>query len=392
MAISIFLARKISADVDKKKLEDELDLIHKVFTHSPNFINSKLDTQVKKSEFVIVNQNKDLIAATETMAQFAHLTHSVISLQALCAELSTSIEQLGLDFFDVQSNFDKIFDALNTIYEVIQTDLQQMNERMIAIAEAHQNQMRIASKMQFEAEVKATLYSIKSVLECADKIRIYKNKHPHTVEISEQEALSAAEFFKTMYQSKTAKPTTPVANPPGLATSKKKNPPPSPPKTTLTFDEMKKNLTDLSNRLFLELSKIQSSRNPDPQINQYKRIGEQFQKLENKTLQLLQEKKTGPDRINKAHKLYKLTVSLYELTIPFLAQTTEKRTADTKDFIASLHAKLTAPQNNAFIDRHNHSFPKFIYENFGLFKTDTRNKLTTLEEVCNGLLHKSLIN
>lgn len=231
---------------DKKILEGNLDLIANVFKHSPNFINSKLAKNEK--EFVVLNTDNELIEATETMAKFAHLIHGITSLQALCAELSNSLQQLGLDFFDI--------------------------EQMVA------------------------------------------------------------------------------------------------------------NLEQLDKALEEKITRINEERNHDPQSPHYQMIYNCLKELQIKSIAMLKEKKPGPDRINKAQNTYKLTVSLFKDIIDLFSLAPEPHAQSTHPFLEKIQLQLHMIENCAFIDRHENNFSKFIAENFGFFHTNTRNKLSALENAC----------
>ena len=91
-----------------------------------------------------------MLNASETLADLAHLDHAVISLQALSADLTSRMEELGLDFFDNQDNFNKIFTAFNTLYNVVQADLDKMKQKMEAISVASKNTARLADELQLK--------------------------------------------------------------------------------------------------------------------------------------------------------------------------------------------------------------------------------------------------
>lgn len=370
---------------DRNKLDQGLELIHKVFKQAPNFINSKLAGSEKEPEFVVLDDDKELLDACAVMANFSHLIHGVISLQALCAELSSNMQQLGLDFFDNQDNFNKIFAAFNTLFTVVQNDLHLMKQTMVEIAIANKNTLRLADKIQFQQAVQNALEQIEfRILPAAEKVKNYKNKHPKTVDISVREALSAAEFFQKLYG------VIPAAPPPSVPkvepqlpqeTPATTVPSPTPP----TIADMETSLEEFSSQLFIAVTKIQQGRRQDPNTATYQKIQNALRDLQIKTIAMLNEKTPVADRLNKTQNLYKLTCTLYTETIQFLGQTADDRNKERDEFVGKIHQQLTCIENSAFIDRHHNSIPKLIYENFGFFQTATRHKLSILDKACQSL-------
>lgn len=372
---------------DRNKLHQGLELIHKVFKQSPNFINSKLTGSEKEPEFVVIEDDKELLDACEVMANFTHLIHGVISLQALCAELASKMQQLGLDFFDNQDNFNKIFAAFNTLFTVVQNDLHTMKQKMVEISVANKNTLRLADKIQFQDAVKNALEQIEfRVLPAAEKVKNYKNKHPKTVDISVREALSAAEFFQQLYGIRITPPS-PQPTAPKVEPQRPQESPATttPNQTSATIAEMASALDEFSSQLFIAVAKIQQERRQDPNATTYQKIQNALRDLQIKTIAMLNEKDPGADRLNKTQNIYKLTYSLYAETIQFLAQHPDDRNKERDEFVGKIHTQLNCVENRAFIDRHHNSIPKLIYENFGFFQTATRTKLSVLDKACQSL-------
>ncbi|CEG56512.1 hypothetical protein [Legionella fallonii] len=392
-------------DKDRKKLHETLNLIYKVFTHAPCFVNSKLSSSKKKDEFVVVKEENELLIAVEFIAQFGHLIHGIISLQGLCTELSKSIQELGLDFFDNQQNFDRMLTAFNELKAIIQADLNNMEEKMLAIDKANKNVMRIAYKIELQNQMEKALKAVRSrLLYLADKVTHYKNKYPKTQEESIQEILSAADFFSRIYKESPSLPTKsttdstiplpeqktnqqiPATNPVHYSTENAVMEVP-------TLEEMKTKLNEINNELLAEVTKINDSREKDPQEQKYETICNSLKDLQMKSIEMSEEiekqvqaqKEPDPDRVDKAQKLYKFTLSIYESTIAFLAQIPEERAKQVDSFIEKMHKQLNSRENNAFIDRHYNGFSKWIQDNFGFFPTATRKKITALEYACENL-------
>lgn len=98
-----------------------------------------------------------------------------------------------------------------------------------------------------------------------------------------------------------------------------------------------------------------------------------------------EQKEADPDRADKAQRLYKFTVSLYESTIEFLAQIPEERSNSLDSFTQKMRAQLKAPENNAFINRHYNGLSKWINDHVCFFPTNTRKKVIALEHAYESL-------
>jgi hypothetical protein len=375
---------------DAKFLETQLNLIKNVFRSAPNFINTKLDTSSDAPKFVLISTDDELLDAAETIANFAHLIHGLISLQALCAELSTGIERLGLDFFDDQANFHEIFSALDTLFNVVQSDLHLIHKKMTDIAIANKNTLRLANKIEFEAAVNQSLEGIDlQVLELTKQVKAYKNKHPETPDATKKEILSAGAFFQRLYGVLPPDGSAPV--PPAEDNSADTPPDIEFPKEDKTMpvpgsvEEKEMELNDLSADLTMAISAIQKERNPDLHIKEYNAISTQLRLLKIKSINMLAERNQTPDRANKANKLYQLTYDLYQKTIDYLSQAPTHRAEELNQYIQMIDTQLNGVENRAFIERHDSSVTKFLSENLGLFKTAAQSRLNSFQQTCHQL-------
>jgi hypothetical protein len=378
---------------DKKKLHDALNLIHKVFVHAPCFVNSKLRKSKNKEEFVVVDSDEDLLAAAEFIAQFGHLIHGLISLQGLCTALSSQIQELGLNFFNSKSNFERTFASFNELYTLAQQNLHTMQTKLVDIDVANENVMRIAYKIELQNQMDRALKNVASrLLVLADKVRHYKNKYPKTQEESTEELLADGEFFAKMYrQTPRQEPTSSDSE--EMSPLPEPQPLPIPIPVPPTLIQMKNNLGQLSNQLYTEIAHISDGRKKDPHQQKYNEIYDALKNLELKSIAMLEEieqlqdeqKEGDPDRADKAQKLYKFTVSLYESTIEFLAQVPEERSNGLDAFTQKMRAQLKAPENNAFINRHYNGLSKWINDHVCFFPTNTRKKVMALEHAYENL-------
>ncbi|WP_133136358.1 hypothetical protein [Legionella rowbothamii] len=377
---------------DKKRLHDALNLIHKVFVHAPCFVNSKLHKSKTKEEFIVVDSDEDLLAAAEFIAQFGHLIHGLISLQGLCTALSSQIQELGLNFFNSKQNFERTFASFNELYTLAQQALHTMQTRLVDIDVANENVMRIAYKIELQNQMDKALKNVAArLLILADKVRHYKNKYPKTQEESTEELLADGEFFAKMYrQTPHQEPPTPDGD---EMSSLPEQPLPTPEPIPPTLIQMKNRLGQLSNQLYTEVAHISDGRKKDPHQQKYNPIYDALKDLELKAINMLEEidklqgeqKEADPDRADKAQKLYKFTVSLYESTIEFLAQVPEERSKSLDAFTQKMRIQLKAPENNAFINRHYNGLSKWINDHVCFFPTNTRKKVIALEHAYENL-------
>ncbi len=378
---------------DKKKLHDALNLIHKVFVHAPCFVNSKLHKSKTKEEFMVVDSDEELLVSAEFIAHFGHLIHGLISLQGQCTTLSSQIQELGLNFFNNKQNFDRTFATFNELYAVVQQDLHLMQQKLLTIDLANENVMRIAYKIELQNQMDKALKNVASrLLVLADKVRHYKNKYPKTQEESTEELLADGEFFARMYRQTPHQEPIP-ADSEEASSSPEPQPLPSPTPMPSTLIQMKNQLGQLSNQLYTEVAHISDGRKKDPHQQKYNEIYDALKDLELKSISMLEEieqqqegqKAVDPDRADKAQKLYKFTVALYESTISFLNQIPEARSEGLEAFTQKMRTQLKAPENHAFINRHYNGLSKWINDHVCFFPTNTRKKVMALEHAYESL-------
>lgn len=379
----IVLQQKKPGKKSKREFDRAMDAVHEVFKNAPNFLNLKLIDSKNNLKFELVKTDAERIAVLEIMANFAHLTHTIISLQGLCAELQNSMDRLGLDFFDDQENFHQIFAAFNTLYILVQEDLVRMRHYLTDIATANKNELRLASNLEFEHAVSTSLDAVEfRVLKWAKLVKDYTNPHPQSTERTKKEVLAAGAFFLQLYGKK-IEPTaiegaTVEEEASESATAAEE-------KAGRSEREMEECLTDLYTTLSLKLVQINQERNDDPYFQHYEQLSTALNQLQLKTMRMLQEPNPVADRAHKALKLFKLTQSLLQQGIDFFSLTAGERNELRQQFIQKVETELTKPTNKAIIDRHHHSMPKLIYENLGFFLTDTRHKVNAVVHICQEL-------
>lgn len=399
-AKSILQQRKKAAK-DKETLANELKAIAQVFSNSRNFINTKRVGPEKKPEFVVVKEDQELLDRTVIMANFAHLIHAIISLQAFCSHLLHSIEQLGAIYINDPQHFTEIFTVLDNLCKVVEGDLKQVKDAFVAISKANKNTMRLANEGLFPKEIDTVLESVEHMLlKLGTQVKDYKNHHAQPAEAATKtavyEMLTVAQFFEKMYalpqsiaqllqpvkaseqksadqQGKASVPIAPLLNEV------------IPEDDALAIKQKERTLYDLAQQIRKQIDTIHKEQPTDLNLIKYQKISYALSMLKVKSITMLQEKPADAERQDKADNIYNLVHSLYQTTLEFLMLPPQARTQQVAAFIQKIQAELNDPENSSFIDKHRDSFPKFIAEHFGFFHTDTRNKLSVLKEAYEGL-------
>ncbi|CAM2736284.1 Uncharacterised protein [Legionella steigerwaltii] len=387
---------------DKEKLSKQLEAISQVFNKSRNFINTKRVGPEKKPEFVVVEEDQELLDRTVIMAHFAHLIHAIISLQAFCSHLLHSIEQLGAIYINDPQHFTEIFTVLDNLCKIVDVDLHQVKEAFVAISKANKNTMRLANEGLFPKEIATVLESVEHMLlKLGAQVKEYKNQHAESSEAATKtvvyEMLAVAQFFEKMYtlpqsiaqlmvpvtasknkstdsQIKATAPTKPIL---------KETIPPE--DESLVIKQKELALYDLGQQIRSQIDTIHKEQPSDSNLIKYQKISYALSMLKVKSINMLQEKSADTERTDKANKTYNLVLSLYQITLEFLVLPQQMRTEQVGAFIQKIQAELNDPENSAFIDKHRDCFPRFIAEHFGFFHTDTRNKLSALKQAYEGL-------
>ncbi|WP_392538469.1 hypothetical protein [Legionella sp. 227] len=386
---------------DKSRLDKELKAILRVFSDSRNFINTKRVGPEKDPEFVVVNEDHELLERTVIMANFAHLIHAIISLQAFCSHLLHSIEQLGAIYINDPQHFTEIFTVLDNLCRVVEADLQHVKESFVAISKANKNTMRLAKEGLFPKEIIMVLESVEHMLlKLGTQVKEYKNRHSEPSESATRtavyEMLAVAQFFEKMYTlpqtiAQTINPAMDAKNKIADTPIKVTAPTKSLLKETIAKDELldinrkERVLNDLDQQIRQQIDAMQKEQPSDFNRAKYQKISYSLRILKIKSMAMLQEKSTDDERVDKANKTYTLVLSLYQTTLEFLMLPQQMRTEQSGTFIQKIQDELNNHENRAFIDKHRDPLPKFIAQHFGFFHTDTRNKLSALQQAYEGL-------
>lgn len=388
---------------DKKIVRKNLELIRLVFKNSRNFINTMLAGTEKKPEFVVVKEEGDVLERTLIMANFAHLIHGIISLQAFCSHLLHSIEQLGAIYINDPRHFTEIFTVLDNLCAVVECDLKKNKQAFIDLSKASKNTMRLAKEGLFPKEIEVVLESVEHMLlKHGTQIKEYKNIHVEPAEMATEnsvyEMLAVAQFFEKMYMlpQDGSKPQCIISRAPSTtgvpdthikSVSPFKNPPPE--KTDVSYKkkvfQMETVLNDLSNQVNKQISAIKKEQPIEPKFAKYLALYSTLRALQIKCTEMLKEQSPTQDRLDKINKIHHLVHSLYQTTLTLLSLSQQERTKQAPVFIKKIHEELNNPENSVVIDKHRDRFSKFIYDHFGFFHTATRTKLSGLEQAYKGL-------
>jgi|GEM_PF-5998079 hypothetical protein len=188
-------------------LEHELDKIRKLFSHSQNFITTKLDKSKKKPTFISISDDEELIERTKILAEFGTLIHKSISLQYLCTHLLKSTKQLGEIYVKNPHHFRRIFFILEELCKQITDSVDAIIHKFADIQRSKQNNMQIAEKELFPIEVQEILNSLQGrVSSLGLRIKVYRervakhlNPEEPTIQSVKHEMFEVATLLSEMY-------------------------------------------------------------------------------------------------------------------------------------------------------------------------------------------------
>lgn len=371
---------------ENENIDKQLTLIRKVFHDSGNFISTRYNKENKK--FEVIKDHRILIDRSLIMAHVAKVTHEVISLQYLCSLLLKSIQLLGDIYVNNPAHFCKIFNVLDRLCALIQEDVLIAQKAFKQLQESNENNMQIEERELFPIQVNEALAAVfgeikylgEQVKSCR-QLAINAIK-PHTIKSVNYAMLEIATNIFKMYfgDSKTADDE--IKEDAELQSSEIDKPDiftPNPDKTSnpLTI------LEDLTQKLRYRILAIQKT--DLFHARHYFKIYDALLVMKNKSIALLNEKTKNPDRLNKAASTTELTIYLMNDTLTYLNKSTTERQSGSPLFLRKIHEQLNKKNNSAFIDRHHNKASRFIYTHVcsqGIFRTDTRKKLTEFENVC----------
>lgn len=387
--VDLFKFRQLS----KNELNEQLKLIRVVFEHSPNYIN----TQLVNSEFVPVKNKREMIQRTEYLADFAHLVHAMISLQAFCAHLINSIDMLGTIYINDPHHFNTIFTRVEVLCDLIKSDLEKNRNNFLELFRAGKNTMRLAKEGVLPYDVEQAFKAIENMLDnLGERVSGYKNQplgsSGASIKVAVTDILHVAEFFTDMYfpdanKSKSSHESTqdtdaPISLEPDIS---KVEPIEQIPQSSDSGMDKETSLNHLSHRISQKIREIKREQPIDPNATRYQTIWNTLRALHNKSLAMLGEKNIGEERKEKADKTYNLVRALHQKTLTFLSLSQEERFDRAEDWIQEIHDEINSPDNRVFIDTHRDSFSRFINNHFGLFQTATHRRFSELEHAIDTL-------
>ena len=390
-----------------KQLDKSLEEICAVFKNAPNFLNTQLDLTGKKPRFISITEPNEVVNRTAMMSQFARLIHSIISMQYLCAHLLKSIKQLGDIYAKDRNHFCEIFGVLSQLMLVIKNGVALNLSDFSDIEKANQNIMRLEKEALFSREIVSTLNSVKQMTtKLGTEIIEYRNKASKPSDPTEDsityEMRAVANLLSKMYPETVQQdtcctqktiPKIPVDTDVQKPESESKN---SLPAAELPSQETQSvHLHKLTSLIFNQIRQMQQEPIADMHINQYLTIYRNLNTLQAKSIALLNEPNKTIQRAEKAQKTADLILSLCQRTFDFLSLPKEERLSTATEFVQRIHNELNHPVNNSFIDKHSNSASQFIYTNlcsFGLFQTETRRKMSQLDEDCKALVVSSRVS
>ncbi|MDI1351301.1 MAG: hypothetical protein PSV35_00795 [bacterium] len=128
--------------------------------------------------------------------------------------------------------------------------------------------------------------------------------------------------------------------------------------------------------------------NNEQHSSNYLEIHRRLKIMQEKSVSLLNEKNKSPIRRNKAIKMLDLTLQLAQKANVFIAKPTKTRKETAVSFSQEIHQIINDKKQGFVIDAHHNVVSRYIYThicNFGIFRTDTRKKLTHFAEACDQL-------
>ena len=387
-----------------EEMEAQLKLIAGVFKNSDNFISSVYRLSDKK--FHSVTDDKQIVERVKVLADFCKLIDGVISLQYLCIHLSKSIKQLGEIYVKNPLHFHKIFRAVSKLCVLIQTDLKTCFDDFTLLQEKNKNKMQKATKGLFPNEVKKLLATLSIGIEqfgaevksCRRKAK--KAINQDTVQSVKYEMLVVAESVLERHFKSFDINQLPISSDyvggiknVGLSVLAKQTANPAinllqKSKSLKSEDESIGQLKTLIKEIHKKINTISESPIEPLGAKKYFEIYDALIVMQEKAVSLSSEINKSEDRRYKANKTIELTLTLAQITANFLGYSALDRKKCSVSFAKEVHKILNNVDNSDVIDSHHNVLSRYIYThlcNFGLFRTDTRQKFTNLDAACSKL-------
>ena len=195
-------------DSDKelnKKIKKELNKIREIFNNSPNIVTTELDLSHKPPKYIPITDDTKLLERTNVLANYSKLLHELISLQYLCAHILKNIKQLGEIYVRNPHHFQKIFQILNGLLNLIQKTTEGNRDSFTHINQENNNVMRLEIEELLPKEIQAQFNLILlTIMQSREAFNKYRTKladrcKTTTAKSANYEILAVAANLMKMY-------------------------------------------------------------------------------------------------------------------------------------------------------------------------------------------------
>lgn len=397
---------------EAKKLKADLAEIAEVFKDSPNFISTKLDLTKKTPKFIPISKNAELLERTKVMGHFAKLIHELVSLQYFCTHLLKSIQLLGEIYVKNPHHFNEIFKILQGLCNLILKSTKDLKLEFTNVLKESNNMMRLEKAEMLPKEIIGKIDSTFTIISrLSEYIQNYRNKVAEQclkdeIRSTNYEMLRVGQSLVAMYpemsiesdkmkkkpeESSTVEDKASEQAPPIVDNDSRQGKPvdkkPSIPAkgSAQSFEQANKKLKKVMEELIGRLESIAREMPRDAKLSAYTNVVNQLKIMQEKSDALFREPEKSWQRQQKANDTLELTLFLCQETLDYLMLSSKDRQIQGTKFAKRIHMEIDDEDKKSFIDRHNNNVSKFIYTNicqFGIFRTDTRRKLTSLDNEC----------
>lgn len=417
ISLEKFMLKPTTEEKEAKLVKDTLADIKEVFQHSGNFISKKYNS--KKKRFDVISDEKELVDRSLIMANFAQLTHELLTMRYLASSLLQSVRKLGEIYVTNPKNFRKIFTVLRLLCERIVADAKALSNAFTTLQQANQGHMQEKDKEAFPAEVINILDNLSAdisnytqqIMKCrkdakiAVELGVAETKESVALEMQEVVA-----YISKIYHLDSRRKSKPIELAPhkekksnkekrksssnSLSSDIKETMIPSPSSSVVTEPKTKKEkdllavLKELNEGIKQQILLIQKKELAA--AAKYKDMYKALTALQDKAERLHNETEKSEERTIKAEQNLKLTISLFKQTSSFFKQSTGDRLSSAKEFAEGVHNKLNS-DNNEFIDEHKRVVSRFVADNickhgiFGICSTESRRKYNAFDEACKNM-------
>lgn len=142
--------------------------------------------------FIPITDHNEVMARTKTMAKFARLIYTIISLQYFCIHLLNSIKELGDIYVKDPRHFVEIFELLEKLSTKICDDINELQSEFIEIQKENNNEMRLVEEEMIPKQINALLIDTKdTIIDLIKDIKDYRNNAKQLSAKSEKQAVNS---------------------------------------------------------------------------------------------------------------------------------------------------------------------------------------------------------